>query len=108
MIPESNSNNSEIAALKNQCFTLLMALIVVSGTLTVYLYRQMSITGSDLTQAKQLNVMVTQNEMSIENFLKQLVAYGQTHPDFVPVLKKYGLTGNPAAPLATSPVVPKK
>ncbi len=108
MIPESNSNNSEIAALKNQCFTLLMALIVVSGTLTVFLYRQASITGSDLTQAKQLNVMVTQNEASIGNFLQQLVAYGQTHPDFVPVLKKYGLTGNPAAPLANSPVAPKK
>lgn len=109
MTSETNAgNNSEIAALKNQVFTLLMALIVVSGTLTVYLYRQASLTRSDLTQAKQLNALVTQNEVSIENFLRQLVAYGQTHPDFVPVLKKYNLTGNPAAPFATNPVAPKK
>jgi protein-disulfide isomerase len=107
MTPDSNGNNPEIAALRNQCFTLLMALIVVSGTLTVFLYRQASITGSDLTQAKQLNVMVTQNEASIGSFVQQLVAYGQTHPDFVPVLKKYGLTGSPAAPVAI-PVAPKK
>ena len=41
MIPENS--NEEIAALKNQVFTLLIALIVISGTLTVFLYRQASV-----------------------------------------------------------------
>jgi hypothetical protein len=36
------------------------------------------------------------------NFVNQLVAYGQTHPDFRPVLLKYGINLNAA------PVAPKK
>jgi len=99
MTPENNAPNPEIAALKNQVFTLLMALLVVSGTLTVYLFRQASLTGSDLAQAKQLNVLVTQNEATLESFLGQLVEYGKKHPDFLVLLKKYGITPG-AAPIA--------
>ena len=32
--------NSEVSALRQQVYVLLIALIVVSGTLTVFLYRQ--------------------------------------------------------------------
>ena len=27
----------------------------------------------------------------MENFVKQLTAYGNTHPDFQPILRKYGV-----------------
>jgi len=107
MTPETKPEpNPEIAALKNQVFTLLMALIVLSGTLTIFLYRQSSLAGSDLAQAKQLNVMVTQNETALGNFLNSLVAYGEKHPDFLPVLKKYGITPQPGVPAGTAPVAP--
>ena len=109
MISENNAGPSpEIAALKNQVFTLLMALIVVSGTLTIFLYRQSSLAGSDLAQAKQLNVVVTQNENALMNFINSLVAYGEKHPDFLPILKKYGITPQPGVPAGTAPVAPKK
>jgi len=109
MTPENNVVPSpEIATLKNQVFTLLMALIVVSGTLTVFLYRQSSLAGSDLAQAKQLNVVVTQNETALMNFINSLVAYGEKHPDFLPVLKKYGITPQPGVPAGTVPAAPKK
>lgn len=103
MTSENNTPSPEIAALKNQVFTLLMALIVVSGTLTVYLFRQASLTGSDLGQAKKLEQLVSQNEVAIDSFLRQLVAYGQTHPDFMPILKKYSITSNSAAPITQTP-----
>ena len=102
MNSENNNSNPEIRALKNQLFTLLVALIVVSGTLTVYLFRQASLTGHDLTQSKQLEKLVTQNEVSIKNFVDQLVAYAQKHPDFQPVLTKYGINPN-ATPTAPAP-----
>ena len=59
MNPPAPADMSEqMAALQRQVFTLLLALIVVSGTLTVYLYRQSSLTGKDITtikpQAQQL------------------------------------------------------
>ena len=119
MNPDSNS---EISALRNQVYVLLIALIVVSGTLSVFLYRQASIARKDIDaikpQAEQLVTSFNQNQTVIANFVNQLVAYGQTHPDFVPVLAKYGIApvkgipagapvgATPAAPAA--PAVPKK
>ena len=103
--PEMNSPapadlSEQVAALQRQVFTLLLALIVVSGTLTVFLYRQASLTGKDIAtikpQAHQLMQVYKQNLPNMETFVNQLVAYGQTHPDFRPILQKYGI--NPAAP----------
>jgi len=99
--------------LKRQVFTLLLALIVVSGTVTVYLYRQASITGKDIDairpQAQQIIGAFNQNQSLMVNFVNQLVAYGQTHPDFRPVLMKYGITPPAAgAPIAPAAAAPKK
>jgi hypothetical protein len=89
----------QIAALRRQVFTLLLALIVVSGTLTVYLYRQATITRRDLTgirpQATQMISAFNQSRTNIQAFVQELSAFGRTHPDFQPILKKYGI--NPAA-----------
>src|SRR5487761_2787870 len=96
---ESPSSSAEIqdqiAALRRQTFTLLLALIIVSGTLTVFLYRQASLTRRDIAaikpQAAQIIQAFTQNGPNIQNFVKQLAAFGATHPDFRPVLQKYGI-----------------
>ena len=108
--------NSEVSALRNQVYVLLVALIVISGTLTVYLYRQASIARKDIEavqpQAEQLIKAFNQNQAVLAAFINQLVAYGQTHPEFVPVLAKYGIApvkGIPAgAPAGAVPAVPKK
>jgi hypothetical protein len=99
---ESNSNTyadlaNQIDALRRQTFLLLLALIIVSGTLTVFLYRQASLTRRDLAgvkpQATQVVQIFNQNRPLIQNFVQQLVTYGKTHPDFEQsVLKKYGIT----------------
>jgi hypothetical protein len=103
-------SNSEISALRNQIFILLVALIVISGTLTVYLYRQASITRKDMDamkpQAQQLIGAFNQNQKLMIEFVNQLVAYGQTHPEFRPVLMKYSITPPPAG--AAAPAAPKK
>ena len=105
--PEMNSpapaNLSEqVAALQRQVFALLLALIVVSGTLTVFLYRQATLTGKDITaikpQALQIIQVYKQNMPVLETFVNQLVTYGQTHPDFRPILLKYGINPTTTAP----------
>jgi hypothetical protein len=109
MNPDSNS---AIAALQRQVFTLLLALIVVTGTLTTFLYWQTRIAGKDIDaikpQAQQVIGFYNQNQALMINFEKQLIAYGETHPEFRPVLKKYGLIpmAAPAAPV--SPAAPAK
>jgi len=106
----SLDTDSEISALKSQVFTLLLALIVVSGTLTVFLYRQATVTGRDITaikpQALQIIGTYNKDQALMFSFTKQLVAYGQTHPDFLPVLAKYGIV--PPAAGATGAAAPKK
>ena len=42
----------QVVALRHQVFTLLLALVFVSGTLTVYLYRQASVAKKDLAAVK--------------------------------------------------------
>ena len=99
--------NSEVSSLRNQVYVLLIALIVVSGTLTVYLYRQASTTRKDIEsmkpQAQQLIGAFNQNQKLMIDFVNQLVAYGQTHPEFRPVLMRYGVT-----PPSAGAVAPKK
>jgi hypothetical protein len=96
---DSNSNveiSDQIAALQRQVFILLLALIVVSGTLTVFLYRQASLARRDLDaikpQAVQIINAFNQNHASVTNFVEALRVYGLSHPDFQQqVLKKYGI-----------------
>ena len=58
----SDNDQADLAALKNQVFTLLVALIVVSGTLMVVLYRQATITGKDIAQGQQMLRVVGTNQ----------------------------------------------
>jgi hypothetical protein len=104
--------NSQIAALQRQVFVLLVALVVVSGTLTIFLYRQASLAGKDITaikpQAQQVVGLFNQNQELMKKFAEQLVEYGKAHPEFRPVLVKYGLITRPgAAPVnPTAPPAP--
>ena len=97
-----HSTDDHVAALQRQIFSLLIALIVVSGTLTVYLFRQASLMRKDIdsfkVQTQQIFVAFGKNKALIGNFESQLVAYGKTHPDFVPILAKYGLVQPVVAP----------
>jgi hypothetical protein len=103
---------SEIAALRSQVFSLLIALIVVSGTVTAYLYRQSSLAGRDLTalepQADQLINGFNQTQPAVAGFINELVAYGEKHPDFRPVLQKYGIAPVPGVPAGSPPPAIKK
>jgi hypothetical protein len=102
----NSDTDSEIAALRNQAFTLLVALIVVSSTLTFVLYRQASIIGKQVDSDRLLIKNYSLSQPLILNFVNQLGAYGVTHPDIRPILSKYGIVAAPAQPMA--PTVPKR
>ena len=108
-LPVQTELMDQIVALRHQVFTLLLVLVVVSGTLTVVLYRQAKLTGRDIAiikpQATQIIAAFKRDLPLMENFVKQLTAYGVTHPDFQPILKIYGIV---ATQPAATPVVPAK
>jgi hypothetical protein len=99
-INSPTSLNDQVAALQRQVFALLLALVVVSGTLTVYLYRQASVLGKDVASEKQLIATVGQGETTMISLANQLAAYGKAHPEIMPLLTKYGIgpNGIPPAP----------
>jgi len=107
---ETNQTNSELGnqveALRRQVFILLLALVVVSGTLAIYLHYQSRIMGKNVDgirpQATQViqtykQVNATLNQASLSNFVNQITAYAMAHPDFRSVLQKYGWNPPPAA-----------
>lgn len=96
---------NQIAALRLQNFILLLLLIIVSGTLTVFLFRQATLTRRDIAavkpQALQVINTFKQDSPVIQNFVQQLIAYGKKHPDFEQqVLKRYGITEKSVAAAA--------
>jgi hypothetical protein len=100
MIPDNNQD--DIAAIKNQLFTLLVAMIVISGTVTGYLYTQSSLAGKEQGQAQQLSLQLQQRQAAINDFVAKLAIYGEKHPDFTAqVLKKWGIP--PGAPPSAAP-----
>jgi len=107
--PEINSPSDlagQVAALQRQVFTLLLALIVVSGTIVAYLGYESYPCGKDVANINgQIVQPYKQKLPAIENFITQIVAYGQSHPDFRPVLIKNGVV--PATPpVAATPPKP--
>ena len=94
--------SDEVAALRRHVFLLLLALVVVSGTLASYLFYQWHVIGRDVAaikpQATQVIQTFNRDRPAIQAFVQQLVIYGGKNPDFAQqVLKKYGIVP-PAAP----------
>jgi hypothetical protein len=95
-------SDAELNELRTQCnqlhqlmSSLLLVLIIVSGTLSVFLNRQYRFVKSELDsiapQAAQLWMEHTNNFAATQDFAKKLAEYGRTHPDFAPIVDKYRL-----------------
>ena len=87
-----NDSESEVSTLRSQLFIQLIAMVVIAGTLTVYLYRQYVLERKQVAQAQQVISVYTQSESNMVNFVNELAVYGEKNPDFAQqVLKKYGI-----------------
>jgi hypothetical protein len=99
-------------SLRHLVISVLVLMVVVSGTLNLFLLRQAKYARADLAaikpQVTQLVADYNKNKAPIiQDFARKLVDFGEKHPDFMPILQKYGITrqsttGAPPAS-ATSP-----
>ncbi len=93
--PELTELQSKYNHLQQLVSSLLLVLIVISGTLTIFLLRQWRFAKADLEaitpQATQLLMQYTNNYALSQDFVKKLADYGRTHPDFGPIVLKYHL-----------------
>ena len=114
--PDLNGLQAQYDALRHLVVSILILVVVISGTLNIYLLRQWRSTSKDLAGIRpQATQMIAEFQKvsgpRMNDFIKKLTEYGVTDRDFAPVLAKYGL--NPATltnpvPAAKGTTVPKK
>ena len=110
---EVSELREQVESLRHLVGSMLILLVVVSGTFNIYLLRQWKTSKNDLQalkpQAAGLISTYQKNEQpAVENFIKKMLEYGQTHPDFVPILNKYQIkaTQPPSGVASPVPAVP--
>ncbi|PYJ02974.1 MAG: hypothetical protein DME25_14160 [Verrucomicrobia bacterium] len=88
---ESSPLSAQLESLRQVLVSLLVLLLVVSGTLNLYFWRQYRSTSATLKsmrpQAPQMDGEIAQ----MQEIWRRMADYGRTHPDFAPILAKYGL-----------------
>jgi hypothetical protein len=101
---------SELSELRDQCdslrqlvSSLMVLLVVVSGTFNLYLWRQVRFVRADLAGVRpQISQMLAEynrvNAPVINDFVRKLADFGRVHSDFAPILAKYGLKPTNAVP----------
>jgi hypothetical protein len=106
VVSEADELKQRCDWLQRQMTTLLLALVIVSGTLTVFLWRQTRYARRDLESIKTAAAPIIQdynrNRAGLEAFVTKLAEYGRAHPDFAPIMQKYGLNAITTAPPATA------
>ncbi|MEY2428987.1 MAG: hypothetical protein QOJ40_1872 [Verrucomicrobiota bacterium] len=107
--PVANDLQVQVDSLRHLVTSVLVLVIVVSGTFNLYLLRQVKYAKMDLSGVRQqANQMIAEykrvNEPLMQEFLRKITDYGKTHPDFTPILTKYGVRATPiaSAPPATA------
>jgi hypothetical protein len=108
--PDPVELEERVDSLQRLVGTILVLLLIVSGTLSIFLYWQVRTYNRELQAGRQQlsQIQGQQNEV-----VRRMQDFGRTHPDFVPILAKYGLkpesaTGAPPAGSTPLAVPPKK
>jgi hypothetical protein len=90
----------QLSGVSRQVNMLLVAAVVGSLTVTAFVGLQGRRAGRDLDvvrpQATQVVEANKKEEPVIQNFAQKLVEYGKAHPEFAPIVNRYGLATNAA------------
>jgi hypothetical protein len=98
-------------SLRQLVISTLVLLIVVSGTLNIFLLHMASTSHQELEAIRpQVDGMVSQYLKSVspamDEFERKLTEFARSHPDFVPVLNRHRLA--PRGPGPSLPAKPNK
>lgn len=82
----------KLQALRKLFVLALAVLLVISGSLMIFLWGQKRILNGQLREVQKfVEDYEKVTAPFINNFVSNLQAYGRTHPDFNPILDKYKL-----------------
>jgi len=104
---------TQYQSLRQVVSALLVLVLIISGALDIYLLRQWKMARAELQRrGPQVTAFVAEyNRVSapaITDFVKRLIDYEKTHPDFTQILTKYNLKGTGATGAPPAVVGPGK
>jgi len=103
--PEISELKAQCAQMSRQITILLAALVVCSVTFAGFVGLQVRRLGRDLESLRPEGMRATEalnkETPHIQEFMAKLADYGRTHPDFQPIVAKYGLTNSGPVPLGS-------
>ena len=111
-LPLQASDNdllAQFSALRHMVTSILILVIVISGTFNIYLLRQYRSVSRELAQmrpqAEQILAEYQQKSGPLmDDFVNKITEYGRTHADFAPIMAKYNL--KPAGATSVPAVAP--
>jgi hypothetical protein len=117
--PNASDWQAQYDTLRHLVVSILFLVIVISGTVNIYLLRQWRSLSRELTGFRPVATQEIAGYQKAEfpyeqEFVKKLLEYGQTHPDFVPILTKHNIKpagaagAAPATPTSLQPAAPSK
>jgi hypothetical protein len=88
--------------------SLLVIMLLVSGTLLIFLYWEVRNTNRELEAGASMVYQYQHGAGPVQDkFVKDLQEYGRTHADYAPILKKYNIPPAPT-PGASPGLMPNK
>jgi hypothetical protein len=118
--PSADSWQQRCETLQRQVTTLLVAVTLISLTLTFYLWRQSRVSKGELDAARAnagpaLQVFFDKEKPALENFRARIADFAKKNPDFLKFLNSHNITlpgqTTPVAapaPAAVPPQIPQK
>ena len=112
------STERQLQSLRKLFVVVLAILLVISGSLMIFLWGQKRILNSQLREARKfVDDYEKVTAPFLSNFISNLQVYGRAHPDFNPIMDKYNLRAAVSnavpqavlpAPQTPAPKAPKK
>ena len=96
----------EFRSMRSMFYLALVSMIILEASLCLFLLRELTLVRR---QTRELNVFVNdynQNSVPVmKDFQTKLEEFSKRNPDFLPILRHYGLGGDTNAPSGSGPVI---
>jgi hypothetical protein len=109
--PETSDCQAQCLQLRKLVSTLIILLVIMSVTTTASLFYQYWLTRKALNEFRpqfaEMMAEYSQLGPRMDDFVNKIRQYGNSHPDFGPIMVKYRLAAAPvqAAPATPAPTV---
>ena len=112
-LPEANQLQAQVEDLRHLVISVLILLVVVSGTLSVFLLRHWTQTRRDLAAYRIeaspfIEAYHKQAGPQMDAFIEKLKEYGRTNQNVAQMLARYGIAPTGALATTKTPLPPSK